>query len=149
MTSLVLKAFLIAGTVGLFVWADMLPDDADSEPVGWDLLLVALIGAALALLLLRLMRRTRPLMIPYVVRRVRRLRGDGPIVEAVAGVLAILAVLGFLLALVMLLVLAIAAALWHGGIPEALVLGPFCVAVGARVVLWAMGRGEFPDGDGI
>jgi hypothetical protein len=49
MTSLVLKAFLIAGTVGLFVWADMLPDDADSEPVGWDLLLVALIGAALAL----------------------------------------------------------------------------------------------------
>lgn len=150
-TSLALKAFLLMGTIGLIVWAGTLPDHAQQDPVGWDLLLVALIGAALALLVLRLLRRTRPLLLPYVVWAVRRLRGEGSVSDFVEGVLVGLTILGFSVAVVGLIVVAVTSALGHGhgGVPEAAVLVPFCVGVGARVVLWAMGRDEFPFfGDG-
>ena len=65
--SLVLKAFLITGTVGLFVWEGFLPNDDSEPPVAWDVLLFALPAAALVLLVLRLLRRRQPLM-PYAVR---------------------------------------------------------------------------------
>jgi len=150
-TSLVLKAFLLMGTIGLIVWAGTLPGNAQQDPLGWDLLLVALIGAALTLLVLRILRRTRPLLLPYVVRALRRIRGEGPVSNIMASVLVGLAILGFLVAVVGLIVVGVTAALGHGngGIPEAAVLVPFCVGVGSRIVLWAMGRDEFPfSGDG-
>jgi hypothetical protein len=149
--SLVLKAFLLIGTIGLIVWAGTLPDNGQQDPVGWDLLLVALIGAALTLLVLRLLRRMRPLLLPYVVWAVRRLRGEGPVSDVMESVLVVVAILGFSVAVVGLIVVAVLAALGHGhaGVPEAAVLVSFCVGVGARVVLWAMGRDEFPFfGDG-
>jgi quinol-cytochrome oxidoreductase complex cytochrome b subunit len=112
---------------------------------------VALIRAALTLLVLRLLRRMRPLLLPYVVWAVRRLRGEGPVSDLMETVLVVVAILGFSVAVVGLIVVAVMAALGHGhgGVPEAAVLVPFCVGVGARVVLWAMGRDEFPfSGDG-
>jgi hypothetical protein len=147
-TSLVLKAFLLTGTIGLIVWAGTLPDNAQQDPVGFDLLLVALIGAALTLLVLRLLRRTRPLLMPHLVWGVRRFRGEGPVLDVIAIVLVVLAILGYLLALVGLVVVAVMAAFGHQGVPEAVVVTPFCVGVGATVVLWAMGRAELPTGGG-
>lgn len=96
-----------------------------------------------------LLRRTRPLLLPYVVWGVRRLRGEGPVSDFMENVLFVLVILGFLVAAVGLVVVGVMAALGHRGVPEAVVLGPFCVGVGAKVVLWAMGRDEFPFfGDG-
>jgi len=35
---------------------------------------------------------------------------------------------------------------WHQKVPVAIGVAPFCVAVGAGIGLWLMGRGEFPGG---
>jgi len=142
--SLVLKAFLIVGTIGFFAW----PEPGSEAPTGAAVLLIALVAAAVALLVLRLLRRTRPLLLPYLTRGLRRLRGEGSVLDATENVLSVVAVLGWLLVVVGLVVVGVMAALGHKGVPEAVVIVPLCVSVGAQIVLWAMGRGEFPGGEG-
>ena len=157
-TSIALKGFLLVGTLGLFVWAGFLPDNDDEPPLGWVLLFGALLIATLGVLVLRVLGRSRPLIVPIIRVLIAVHRGpDGggaalnPSVRAllhfVGGVLAVVWFTGWVAFVVAMIVVVVVAIGWNATIPVALGVTPLCVALAAQFGLWLIGYGGSPGGD--
>lgn len=144
-----LKIFVVMATVGLLVWAAYLPDDDEEPPLGWVVLSLAVLIAALALVVLRLFGRSRPL-----IRLIRRLHGHAPalepaelrIVDSIELALDLVCAVAFVVFALGLLAVGVAAIGWHARLPVAVGVVPFSVLVGGGIGLWLIGRGEFPGG---